>query len=327
VGWCGDPLHGVIDQHVMTLAAAQHGAIAVRQLTTDLGRSPRSVSRARERGLLVDLAPGVVRLASSPETFLMRCNAAQLHAHPVGFLSGWTAARLYGLRSMPSAPVHLTVPTAFRRHPPDWVDLHVSSWYDETDHICGPHGLTIAHPMRMLWGLAAAFNQHRFKRAAEDAWHLRLITPSEAAEYLESHRCRGKDGVGRLEIWLQRSLTQDRPAQSNLERRLLEVFDDIGLPTPHRQHPVVLRNGETIHLDIAWPDIMLAVEPGAAWWHGGDLGMRRDQARDRACLDVGWRIIRFDESVRNDLRAAARQVARIHRQLGLAPRIIADSGP
>jgi hypothetical protein len=316
----------VIDQHVMSLAATQHGAIAVRQLTTDLARSPRSVSRARQRGLLVDLAPGIVRLASSPETFLMRCSAAQLHARPVGFLSGWTAARLVGLRSMPSTPVHFTAPTAYRRRPPEWVDLHVSRWYDEADRFEGPYGLTLARPMRMLWGLAAAFNQLRFERAAEDAWHLGLITPSEAAEYLEAHRCRGKDGVERVEVWLRRSLTQDRPAQSNLERRLLEVFEDIGLPTPLRQHPVVLRSGETIHLDIAWPDIKLAVEPGAAWWHGGDLGMRRDQARDRACLDVGWRTIRFDESVRDDLRAAARQVARIHRQLSIANRNFADSG-
>jgi very-short-patch-repair endonuclease len=316
----------VIDQHVMTLAAAQHGAIAVRQLTTDLGRSSRSVSRARQRGLLVDVVPGVVRLASSPETFLMRCNAALLHAQPVGFLSGWTAARLFGLRSMPSTPLHFTVPTTYRRHPPDWVDLHVSRWYDEADHLNGPHGLTIACPMRMLWGLAAALNQYRFERAAEDAWHLGLITPPEAAEYLESHRCRGKDGVECLELWLQRSLTQDRPAQSNLERRLLEAFDDIGLPTPRRQYPLVLRNGETIHLDIAWPDIKLAVEPGAAWWHGGDLRMRRDQARDRACLDVGWQIIRFDESVRDNLRAAARQVARIHHQMSRATRNIANSG-
>ena len=36
-----------------------------------------------------------------------------------------------------------------------------------------------------------------------------------------------------------------------------------------------------------------AVEPGHSWWHGGDLGDASDQARDRACDEIGWRIIRL----------------------------------
>ena len=72
--------------------------------------------------------------------------------------------------------------------------------------------LLVATPMRMLFGLADAFNQFRFERAAEDAWHRGLITPSEAAEYLERHRCRGKDGVSTIERWLERTEahSQDR---------------------------------------------------------------------------------------------------------------------
>ena len=31
------------------------------------------------------------------------------------------------------------------------------------------------------------------------------------------------------------------------------------------------------------------------WWHGGDARQRLDQARDAACGEVGWQIVRFDE--------------------------------
>jgi very-short-patch-repair endonuclease len=316
----------VLDADVLALAEAQHGVVAVRQLTHTLGRSARSVSRARQQGVLLDVAPGVVRLRSSPETFLQRCHAAQLWLRGVGFLSGWTAGRLVGLRSMPDEPIHITAPTTFRRTPSSWMQLHITGWYDEVDdRTVGPEGLATATPLRMLWGLAAAFNQHRFERAAEDAWHLGLLTPTDAADYLETHRCRGKDGVQRMEIWLERAVRRDRASQSNLERRLLDALAAVGLPTPDRQYPVTLRDGSTIHFDIAWPEIRLAVEPGASWWHGGDLRQRRDQARDRACLEVGWRVVRFDDAIADDYLRAAREVARIHRRLTMENRNLASS--
>ncbi len=236
--------------------------------------------------------------------------AAQMITAPDGIISGWSGGLLVGLRSMPTTTIHVTVANDYRRDTPPWIDLHRTTWWDaDTQPI---DSFVVASPMRILFGLAQAFNQHRFERAAEDAWHLGLITPSDAADYLERHRCRGKDGVAMIVQWLDRCEGQTRPAQSNLERALLEEFERIGLPRPARQHPLALASGETIHLDIAWPAIRLAVEPGASWFHGGDAGQRRDQARDRACAEVGWLIIRFDETMRDDVRAAATQVTRVH---------------
>ena len=166
----------------------------------------------------------------------------------------------------------------------------------------------------MLFGLAAAFNQFRFERAAEDAWHLGLISPAAAEVYLEAHRCRGKDGVSTMERWLERCAARARPSQSDLERDLLDALDRLGLPPAVRQHPLTLSSSEIIHFDIAWPEIRLAIEPGHSWWHGGDSRQRVDQARDRACSEVGWLVVRFDESMRLDPIAAAQQVRRIHTQ-------------
>lgn len=303
----------MFDLDILQTAARQFGTITRRQLF-DHGVSTSSISRARRSGRLVEVVPGVFRFASSPENFMMRCMAAQHATAPCGYLSGWTAARLMGLRKMPEQPVQVTVPTGTNRSPAPWIHCHRSRWYDERDWSRRDDGLIIARPMRTLFALAAAFNQFRFERAAEDAWHLGLITPVEAWEYLQIHRCRGKDGVTTMERWLDGCLDRSRPSQSDLERVLLEALERRALPVPERQFPLVLGSGDAIHLDIAWPAIRLAVEPGGSWWHGGDDGQRRDQARDRACSELGWMVIRFDETLREHPGRAADQVERIHRR-------------
>jgi len=101
---------------------------------------------------------------------------------------------------MPVRQIHFTIPVESRIRMPSWVGLHRTKWYDaEQDFYTSDDRLVVAHPMRMLFGLAAAFNQFRFERAAEDAWHCELITPDSAVEYLQAHRCKGKDGVLKFE--------------------------------------------------------------------------------------------------------------------------------
>lgn len=305
----------MVDADVMELARQQFGTVSRHQLVDELGWSRSQVSRARSDGRLISMLPSTYRLASHPDTFLARAFAAQLWSSERGFLSSWTAGRLRGLRKMPSEVIHLTVPTSFRRASPEWLHVDRSSWFggdSDREPIAG--GLLVATPLRMLFGLAADFNQFRFDRAAEDAWHLGLITPSEATRYLEAHRCRGKDGVATLERWLDASASQRRPAQSGLEQDVIDALRRVGLPPPVRQHRLTLPNGEVIHLDIAWPVVRLAVEPGSAWFHGGDRGQRRDHDRDLGCSELGWMVVRVDDSFRDDPMAFARRVRRSHRR-------------
>jgi hypothetical protein len=306
--------HGpvVIEVELLQLIERQHGVIGRSQLVREFDWSPSRVSRARRAGMFVDVTPSVVRLASSSDTFRLRCMALQLHLDGCGFLSEMTAGCLYGLRSMATSPIRATVPATVRRDIPTWASVSRSSWFDETDRQRHADGLVVATPLRTLFGLAASLHPHRFARAAEDAWNLGLISPEDAADYLERHRCRGKNGVAVLEQWLDGVAGHSRPAQSGFEQLVIECLARVGLPTPVRQHAVRLPTGQTIHLDIAWPEIRLAVEPGHSRWHSGALRQQQDQARDRACSEQGWHVVRFDESFRDDPMAAARQVSRIH---------------
>jgi len=271
------------------------------------------IKRAQRAGIVTTIIPGVVRVTGSAESFAARALALQLHVGRDVFISGTSAGAIHGLRAMPRGTIECTIGETRKVVMPHWGRLHMTSWVDpERDVMTRTDGLRVATPLRMLFRLARVFNQHRFERAAEDCWHRQLVTPEEAASYLAAVRRSGRAGVIRFEQWLERLSFRNGPSQSGLELDVVDAIRRAGMPEPERQLPLVLRTGEMIHIDLAWPHVRLGVEPGHSWWHGGDLGQRADQARDRACDEIGWRIVRTDESVRDELTAFGRQLRVIY---------------
>ena len=301
----------IISSEVLNLFMSQHGVASIEQLR-HLDVSTHTLLRARQHGVLYTVIPGIVRLTGSQETFASQAMALQLHTGDDSFVSGFSAGVLYGLREMPRRSVEVTVPEMQRYVMPTWGRLHRSSWIDPERDTASRGSLRLASPMRMLFRLAAVFNQYRFQRAAEDCWHLQLVTPDDAAMYLAEIRRQGRTGVKTFEHWLDQTSLRTRPSQSGLELDVLEAVLRAGLPDPQRQFPLALRTGEVIHLDLAWPNARLGVEPGHTWWHGGNAGIERDEARRRACGEVGWHIVPCTEKVRDDLAAFGLQVRLIH---------------
>jgi hypothetical protein len=305
---------GVLDRPpALRLFASQFGVATVRQLV-ELGISERAIGRAKQRGVLAVVLPGVIELADFPPTFRQRAMAAQLFGGVDSFLDGPTAGRCYGLRGMPKRPIDLVIGARRRGALPDWLRTTCSTWIDRTEVVEREDGLRIATPPRMLLGLASRLNDVQFERAAEDAWHLQLVSPVQAAEYLQRVAAHGRLGVDRMRRWLDTVADRSRPAQSGLEIKVATAGITAGVPAPVRQHPLILANGALIHLDLAWPDVMLAFEPGHSWWHGGDLGQRADQQRRRECAAVGWQVECYDESAVTNLAAVGSEIAAIYHE-------------
>jgi hypothetical protein len=299
---------------VVKLFAEHHWVASLGQLK-ELAVSPSAIHRARQRGLIVTPVRGVVAVAGVELSFEGRALAAQLALAHEAFVSGPSAGVIRGLRAMPKQRIEVTVKEDRRLRPPTWCRVVRTSWIDEDRDVeVRDDGIRVASPLRMLFGLAGQFNDHRFERAAEDVWHKNLVTPDVAADYLSAIRRSGRGGVSRFERWLEKTAVRTRPSHTGLELEFVDMIDRVGLPTPKRQHPLLLATGELIHLDLAWPEARLAVEPGHSWWHGGDLRQRLDQARDRACNVVGWQVERYDEAAQADPLGTALELLAIYRR-------------
>lgn len=307
------------DPGVLNLFGGQFGVATAGQLI-GAGISRNSIARAAEKGSLVRILPGLYRLAGQPMAFETRAMAAQLHFGARAFLDGTTAGAIHGLRSMPRSLIMVTTAGRLHRIAPPWIRASTTTVVIDGD-IVWHNGFRVAHPRRALLTLAGQFNAHRYERAAEDAWHRGLVTPEEISDYLDHVRRPGLAGVAIVDRWLAAALPRRRPSQSGLEVDALVAIRGAGLPEPERQYPIRLPSGELIHFDLAWPDVLLAVEPGHTWWHGGDLRTRADAARDRACGELGWQVMRFDQGMREDLVGAALQIGRTYerRRAALQP--------
>lgn len=297
---------------VLHLFGRQFGVAASDQLEA-LGVSSWALSRARRSGIVEPVMPNIVRLAGTPDADASRRMALVLAGRDDGCLADVTAGDLWGLRKMPPTRHTLLVRQHRTVSAPEWARVIRTSWPDES-MVTLADGLRVTSPLRTLFMLAGHFGPARFEHAAEDAWHRGLIHPDEARAYLAEVRRSGRRGVRRFEQWLEVVGDRSRASQSGLELDLAQALERLGLPRPHRQHPLELLNGVTIHIDLAWPPVRLGLEPGHSWWHGGNERMRQDYERDLECDLIGWRIVRFDEVQLRDIERCARQVAELYRR-------------
>lgn len=84
----------------------------------------------------------------------------------------------------------------------------------------------------------------------------------------------------------------EQPVDSLFERAVRDLIAGTTLPNPApHPFPVVL-DGRRLHLDIAWPDLRVAVECDGFGFHASPAALQRDQQRHNALVRAGWRVLR-----------------------------------
>ncbi|HEU5150988.1 MAG TPA: hypothetical protein VFU19_10850 [Iamia sp.] len=290
-----------IERAIAERARRQLGHITRHQARA-AGASPTAIRRRIDEGLWLPTGDHTLRLASAPPSPEGAVAAACLDLR--GVASHRTAGWLHGLLPPPGI-IDVTVPkgrsttmTARRRG----LCIHTSTNLP-ADDVTVVDGIPVTSVARSLMGLAALDET--------EVPHEQLVDVVEAAVQrgmasdrwlwwlLEQRRCRGRNGVIRFEDVLAERARLG-PTESWLERAVLRIIDDAGLPRPVVQRRIRRRGRFVARVDLAYDPGLILVEALGYRYHATREQQSRDAARASELQLMGWDVhqVTYDQVVR-----------------------------
>ena len=300
-----------MDKRVLGLFGRQYGLASRAQLTSN-GLTDDAIRGRVTAGILTTVHRGVYRLAGTAESFHGDCTAVTLTGRGA-VISHQSAGRLWGLRQMNHTMLHVTVPHGRRPLTGDRIKFHRSTVIP-VEHTDTRHaGICVTTVDRTLFDLANALSPERHESAVEHALRLGLTTIENLAVIGQVMSTRGRPGSRRFIAMIDGRSPERRPVDSDGELVLERALMAAGLPRPVRQHTLRIPGGVTIHPDLAWPDVRLAVEFDHATWHSGVAASLDDRSRDRGLRAISWDVERVsDRELRDRRQSVVTEIARIY---------------
>ncbi len=276
---------GKEELRALSLAAGQHGVLR-RDQAIACGLSERQVDRRLTQGSWEALHPGVYRVEGSPRSWHQRLKAVSLWAFEGFALSHHTAAVLHRFNRYRGEPVELSATRNI-------VSRHATVHRVQTlgvKQLCLVDGFKVTSPTRTLLDLAAIDSENDVRASVDQALSRKWTSLEQLASALAaapSHR-----GVRFLRQLVHEYAGGEGPTESELEARVLELFEAAGLPRPHRQRSVVVGN-RLRRLDFALPGTPLVVEADGYAHHSSPRAFEDDRSRNNALIARGYRVLHW----------------------------------
>lgn len=258
----------------------------------DAGVSGRTVGRRAADGSLPRVAPGVYRAPGAPRTWHQQVLTACLTEGELAVASHRTAAALWGLDGFRPGIVEVTTPLWLRRRRPG-VRVHESTDLEACDH-SERLAIPVTTIERTLIDLGAVVHRHKVEQAFDDALQRHLTTPEAVRDRFVHLARRGRRGVGVLRPLLEKRLGRSEPPSGEFERRVARLLVRAGVRAPRFEHVVITANGVFVaRVDLAYPDLRIAIECDGHQWHSGRQCRQADLDRQNRLVLAGWTILRF----------------------------------
>ncbi|MGZ4127498.1 MAG: DUF559 domain-containing protein [Actinomycetota bacterium] len=197
-----------------------------------------------------------------------------------------SAAALWQLAGFEPGPIEITVPHGLRRKGPGVVHRNVLSVRDVTTLEVIP----VTNPARTLIDVSSVASRDEVEEALDDALRRGLVSMPRLRRSLEEVARRGRPGVRAMRLLLEAREPSSVP-QSVFETRLLRALKRARLPAPVVQHQIRSGGRLVAVVDLAFPDLRLAIEADGYRWHSGRTRWEHDRARRNNLTLLGWRIV------------------------------------
>jgi very-short-patch-repair endonuclease len=288
----------VFDAAVADLAKRQYGLFS-RAQAMGFGASDIMTWRRVQAGKWSQEAEGVYGLPGWPESWWREVWRAFLATGPDAVVSHETAAAMHRLTNFPKGRIVLTTRHG-DHHRHGLADMRQSTDL-KPEHVRIRDGLPITTPVRTLFDLAAVTGRERLAVAVEDAHITRQCRLEELIALYEELSRPGKHGMKKLGRIVSERGPGYVPPESKLERMLLRILREAGLPKPRLQARLPWRTTLPSRCDAIYEDRRIILEVDGRRWHTRVDQMANDRRRDREALNHGYRPYRFVyEELRHD---------------------------
>ena len=296
-----------VEERCAVIARRQQGLLTRQQLLST-GLSPRSIGRRLAIGRLTVVHPGVYRVSGSPDSQEQRVLAACLWSD--GVASHRTAAALWNLDGVVPICLEITTPRRVRSQ-----QIKVYRGRLPAEHVTKIGRTPVTTVPRTLFDLGSVADTATVEAAVTDALRRKRTTLTRLRSCLDEAGGKGRPGASVLRSILETIGMQ--PVESVLEL-LLRLLRRHGLPEPVCQFDI--RKGSTLvaRVDVAYPELRLAIEADGFRFHSGPGSWERDLARRNELTALGWHVIHVTWA---DLNERPQRVAEQVRQAlrGLMP--------
>ena len=279
------------DRRIADLARDQYGVFSRSQ--AHAGEISDRILNARiNRGSIERASYDVYRIAGSTLTWHQRLLAATLQGGPDCCVSHRAAAAIHRYDGFRAGIVEVVHHQRRDYRPPPGIISHVTSVLTVEDRqLIG--SIPVTNPIRTLIDLGAVVPIDRLEEALDGAERDGKVNRHDLIARHEQIRQRGRNGVGAMTQVLNGRLAVENVPRSVLERRMLTLLRDAGLPTPEVGYRVRVADGRVYELDFAYVEVGLGIEVDGHGSHATRTQRAADNARGNALGDENWKLRRF----------------------------------
>ena len=231
------------------------------------------------------------RVAGAPKTWLSEVLAMVLAAGSGACASHRTAAALFRLPGFSRRHLEVVVPRG-RRPRLSRVVVHHVLVLPEHHHLVIDE-VAVTSVARTLFDLAGSVHPSRAERALDHCLTRRMVTVPACWRVLDDLAEHGRSGTTVTRALLEaRGAGYVAPA-SELERSMLDLLDDAGLPPPAREIDVGDADGWVGRVELVYRDAKILIEVDSRLHHSALADLESDRRRDNRLVAGGWRVLRF----------------------------------
>jgi len=292
---------------------ADHHGVITNAEAAALGLSKRTIGYRVESHYWKRIHRGVYRLAGAPVTWLGEARAAALIAD--GLISHRAAARVWGIGGYDRSRIAVTVDVGRRPRLAHGVKVHRSTQMHLAGR-CVKRGVPVTGTARTVLDIAGVAGRAELHSVVDAVLRQRLLRWPDLMGVWVRHSRRGRDGCGRLRELLDERFGEGRPPDSVFNRMVGDLLVDAGVGKPVFEQELCDVDRFVARVDLAYPQLKLAIELDSRLHHDNDLSFVEDRRRANRIVNLGWTLLTFTwDDYRDRPQALVQEVRDARRRL------------